>query len=521
MRLAPRNAARGAPSPSSSSSGSVSASWPPPRPRRQIPADTSAVASIVARRPPARRAGGVHRGVADLRDEVRPSDDMFLSAFASANPTAAEFELPQRCRRAVRRRARAAAGELLQHGMCRSRDVHFIRHAEGTHNLAEREATRDGLHKKNASWTALEAKHGVAWILTTEATGMAHYDAELTVAGARQAANLGAALQNSQQLVPLGYVGLEVDAVCSSPFVHAQVRANFARNFRAIFADGPPPPADRPPRGARDAREDRRDRWPADGGRPRAHARPRERPAARARRRVHGDGRLKVSDCESRLWQRGGRRRAGGRLRERGGRDVRERARGRARRGEAARGTRARPPSGSSRSRRRRRRATPRLGAARGRRPAAARRCARGGDAPALVARAHRDSASATSPRRRSASPTPSAARSRCASGRRRTGARRSCGVGAGARGVGLELRGVGDVQRAIISNTGTRVYSTIHGKHRDSGRQVAVPAREPPPSSYARAVRRRARGGARAPARRGSAPASTASATRRTQNFC
>ena len=127
-------------------------------------------------------------------------------------------------------------------GCARSRDVHFIRHAEGTHNLAEREATRDALHKTNASWTALAATHGVAWILTTEATGMAHYDAELTVAGARQAANLGAALQNSQQLVPLGYVGLEVDAVCSSPFRRTlQACANFARFHRAIFADGPPP----------------------------------------------------------------------------------------------------------------------------------------------------------------------------------------------------------------------------------------------------------------------------------------
>ena len=145
---------------------------------------------------------------------------MFLSATVTANPTAAEFELAATmsagpCDTALELRPVSSYSSM---GCARSRDVHFIRHAEGTHNLAEREATRDGLHKTNASWTALEAKHGVAWILTTEATGMAHYDAELTVAGARQAANLGAALQNSQQLVPLGYVGLEVDAVCSSPF---------------------------------------------------------------------------------------------------------------------------------------------------------------------------------------------------------------------------------------------------------------------------------------------------------------
>ena len=85
---------------------------------------------------------------------------MFLSAFAtSANPTAAEFELAATmsagpCDAALELRPVSSYSSM---GCARSRDVHFIRHAEGTHNLAEREATRDGLHKTNASWTALEA----------------------------------------------------------------------------------------------------------------------------------------------------------------------------------------------------------------------------------------------------------------------------------------------------------------------------------------------------------------------------
>ena len=228
---------------------------------------------------------------------------MFLSAFAaSANPTAAEFELAatmsaQPCDTALELRPVSSYSSM---GCARSRDVHFIRHAEGTHNLAEREATRDGLHKTNASWTALEAKHGVAWILTTEATGMAHYDAELTVAGARQAANLGAALQNSQQLVPLGYVGLEVDAVCSSPFRRTlQARANFARNFTAQFS-----PTRHRPQTAHLAVPALREKIVEIGGRPTAAGRARTRVLASdlLRERVAEytcDGRLKVSELRS------------------------------------------------------------------------------------------------------------------------------------------------------------------------------------------------------------------------------
>ena len=228
---------------------------------------------------------------------------MFLSAFAaSANPTAAEFELAATmsagpCDAALELRPVSSYSSM---GCARSRDVHFIRHAEGTHNLAEREATRDGLHKTNASWTALEAKHGVAWILTTEATGMAHYDAELTVAGARQAANLGAALQNSQQLVPLGYVGLEVDAVCSSPFRRTlQARAHFGVSPRT--ADGPPPPADAHPQVPA-----LREKIVEIGGWPTAAAaRARVLASDLLRERVAEytcDGRLKVSELRSRAF---------------------------------------------------------------------------------------------------------------------------------------------------------------------------------------------------------------------------
>ena len=369
------------------------------------------------------------RGVHGSRLSVRrcvPRADMFLS--------------PSPPRRAHRRRVRARRDDVgrpmrpalelrpvssySSMGCARSRDVHFIRHAEGTHNLAEREATRDALHKKNASWTALEAKHGVAWILTTEATGMAHYDAELTVAGARQAANLGAALQNSQQLVPLGYVGLEVDAVCSSPFRRTlQARTKFCAISPRNFRRGARPQTAHLAVPAR--AEDRRDRRPTAAGRARVLA----SDLLRERVAEYVDGRLKVSSCAPRLWQRDGRRRAGGRLRgrERGGRDVRERARGRARRGETARGRRAsaevlaQPPPPTACDAKG---WAPRGGDVHGR---GARRCTL-----AVVTHQHlllaltATSASATSPRRRSVRQR-RAPRSRCASGRRRTGARRSC----------------------------------------------------------------------------------------------
>ena len=303
-------------------------------PRRQLPADASAVASIVASAPSARRGGVLRRRAESPGGASRATTCSSAFAASATPPPPSSSSLRRAQGRATP--ARAAAGVELSAGLRSSKaSILFVRGGRTTWRSARPLATRctRRTHRDGA-----RAKHGVAWP-HDRATGMATTTPSWRWRAA--AANLGAALQNSQQLVPLGYVGLEVTPCARRPFVARCRRAICA--ISRNFADSPPP-ADRPPRGARAAREDRRDRRPADGGGRRAHARPRERPAARARRRVHVRRPPKsLRAADPRLWQRDGRRRAGGRLRgrERGGRDVRERADGPTRRSCSARARKA------------------------------------------------------------------------------------------------------------------------------------------------------------------------------------
>lgn len=95
-------------------------------------------------------------------------------------------------------------------GACvRAKELHLIRHAEGTHNAAELAAERKGLHKKNARHAELHAQHGIAWMLLEEVSGLRYLDPPLTALGRSQAAELRAELERSD---------VRFDVVASSPF---------------------------------------------------------------------------------------------------------------------------------------------------------------------------------------------------------------------------------------------------------------------------------------------------------------
>jgi len=69
-------------------------------------------------------------------------------------------------------------------------EVHLIRHAQGTHNLAEDEAHAAAAHAASENHAALHADHVTAWVLLEEVSGRAHWDAPLTAEEWRQAATL-------------------------------------------------------------------------------------------------------------------------------------------------------------------------------------------------------------------------------------------------------------------------------------------------------------------------------------------
>lgn len=93
-------------------------------------------------------------------------------------------------------------------GACtREKEVHLIRHAEGIHNSGELAAEAAGLHARNASHAALQAAHGVPWVLHADATGTTYTDPMLTRKGRQQCYSLRAALGD-----------FAVDAVLVSPF---------------------------------------------------------------------------------------------------------------------------------------------------------------------------------------------------------------------------------------------------------------------------------------------------------------
>jgi hypothetical protein len=65
----------------------------------------------------------------------------------------------------------------------RSLEVHLIRHAQGTHNLAEEDAHSSGRHRASQEHTDLFKEHGKAWVLLEQVSGRAHWDAPLTDEG--------------------------------------------------------------------------------------------------------------------------------------------------------------------------------------------------------------------------------------------------------------------------------------------------------------------------------------------------
>ena len=358
---------------------SVSASWPPLRPRRQLPADPSAVASTADR---AVGRGQRSSTVARNLREVRPSDDMFSAFAASVNPTAAEFELsPQTVGPA--RRARAAAAEPLSNRLYKSRRPFYSTrrgHAQPGGCEAPRRA---GCTRRTHRTVRGEARRRVD--LDGDATGMAHTPGRADGSAAVRQPRRGAS--ESQQLVPLGYVGLEVDAVCSSPFRRTlQACANSCAISRAIRRPATSP-AD-----AHLAVPALREKIVEIGGRPtaagRAHASSRAARCASASPSTRAMAGSR-SPAAARALQRDGRRRAGRRLRgrERGGRCTRARGRPDEAKLLAARARKA--AEWPSRSRRRRR-ATPGWAPREGDVPRRAALHARGGDAPAPAARVDR-----------------------------------------------------------------------------------------------------------------------------------
>ncbi|KAL3897639.1 MAG: hypothetical protein SGPRY_013013, partial [Prymnesium sp.] len=104
-----------------------------------------------------------------------------------------------------------ARSDLASSGCGRTRSVHFIRHAEGTHNAAEAEVEASRLHLRDATGVhaALYDAHGTGWVLLEEVSGKTYWDAPLTPAGREQAYALRRSLRTAN---------LQIDAVFSSPF---------------------------------------------------------------------------------------------------------------------------------------------------------------------------------------------------------------------------------------------------------------------------------------------------------------
>lgn len=88
----------------------------------------------------------------------------------------------------------------------RKKTLLLIRHAQGTHNLAELEEEASPTHHLREEHAALHAVHGAAWVLLHEATGHLYRDPALTAEGERQAAILHALMAETK-----------VDAVALSP----------------------------------------------------------------------------------------------------------------------------------------------------------------------------------------------------------------------------------------------------------------------------------------------------------------
>jgi hypothetical protein len=81
----------------------------------------------------------------------------------------------------------------------RSMEVHLIRHAQGTHNLAEEDAHASGRHGASPEHARLFEAHGKAWVLLEQVSGRAHWDAPLTDEGWRQAVRLRREIETSGQ----------------------------------------------------------------------------------------------------------------------------------------------------------------------------------------------------------------------------------------------------------------------------------------------------------------------------------
>lgn len=81
----------------------------------------------------------------------------------------------------------------------RSMELHLIRHAQGTHNLAEEDAHASGSHRAHQEHTHLFEEHGKAWVLLEKVSGRTHWDAPLTDEGWRQAVRLRREIETSDQ----------------------------------------------------------------------------------------------------------------------------------------------------------------------------------------------------------------------------------------------------------------------------------------------------------------------------------
>ena len=355
-------------SPSSSSSGSVSASWPPPGHGASFQR-TRAPRQHRREAPSARRARRIPRLARNLR-EVRP-ERRHVSPHAARQPH--HRRVRARCGydgRAVRRRARAAAVSTSEHGCARSR-ASIECDTQRARTTWRSAGPRDALHKTNASGRLEEAATSRGSSRPSDRHGALRRRATV---GARQAASLGGArIRNSSP--PATRPRSTPCAVALRRTLQAAISSTISC---AIFIF-PPPPADRPPRGARAAREDRRDRRPADGGEPRASSRatccasasPSTRAMAGSRSpelRTRAFGNATAADVPDVDYA--------------GVSEDEMYASGRETSGERSCSRHARKAAGSSSRSRRRRRATPRAGR-RGRRPRPRRAAlhARGGDA--------------------------------------------------------------------------------------------------------------------------------------------
>lgn len=154
------------------------------------------------------RAAGAQpiRAQARARTGRSGSTSRLLTAWALLAPAAALAASAGTC--PDRPRNYTLTAEPPAWACARRKTLLLIRHAQGTHNLAELEEAANPTHHLREEHARLHAEHGVAWVLLHEARGNLYRDPLLTPEGERQAAELRALLAKLEA---------RVDAVVLSP----------------------------------------------------------------------------------------------------------------------------------------------------------------------------------------------------------------------------------------------------------------------------------------------------------------